>query len=334
MNWVLIAGLLFAYISPHVNPSKTWIFSIFGLLYPILFILNIGFILVWIVLDYKKIIYSLLTLIIGLPYIQGLVGFHYSTTETKDDITVMSYNIKHLSGLKKMDLDHFRQFLKNHEEVDVFCFQESSVRVKKILREVFPGFQMAEVKNGTLIYSKYPIVKWEEIDFGTTINSCIWADLKIRNDTLRIYTTHLLSNNLPMRKIESITPANIQEKKNWKPIKTSIKRYVKTSKTRASQAQKVKNHINRCPYNVIICGDFNEGPLSYTYNLLADGLCDAFEEKGRFVSTTYAGKLPFLRIDYILHDRDLIATGFDVIHVRYSDHFPIKASFKPNPKGF
>ena len=37
---------------------------------------------------------------------------------------------------------------------------------------------------------------------------------------------------------------------------------------RVSEALKIKKHINKSPYPVIVCGDFNDTPLSYTYSTL------------------------------------------------------------------
>ena len=79
------------------------------------------------------------------------------------------------------------------------------------------------------------------------------------------------------------------------------------------------------PYPVVVCGDFNDTPLSYTYKKIKKELKDAFIEKGRGLGHTYIGEFPSFRIDYILHSDDLETVGYQRDMVTYSDHYPIKA---------
>jgi endonuclease/exonuclease/phosphatase family metal-dependent hydrolase len=97
---------------------------------------------------------------------------------------------------------------------------------------------------------------------------------------------------------------------------------------RASQAQVVKSYIDRSPYPVIVLGDFNDTPVSYAYTKIRKGLNDAFVKSGFGAGFTYRGNYPPNRIDYILYDNNLISTKFDILKVKYSDHYPILASFR------
>ena len=121
------------------------------------------------------------------------------------------------------------------------------------------------------------ITKYKEINRGFVhnMNSCIYTDI-ILNDTIRIYNIHLQSN--------------------W--IKTMKLSY----QTRANEAVIIKKHIDNSPYPVIICGDFNDTPISYTYTKISNNLSDAFKQSGIGIGSSYIG-VPFLRIDYILHDK-------------------------------
>ncbi|MDP4224071.1 MAG: endonuclease/exonuclease/phosphatase family protein, partial [Bacteroidota bacterium] len=99
---------------------------------------------------------------------------------------------------------------------------------------------------------------------------------------------------------------------------------------RASQAEAVKVKIETSPYPVIVAGDFNDTPISYTYRTLGKGLNDAFVASGYGAGFTYKGNYPPNRIDYILYDNKLECRQFDIIKVRYSDHYPIIAYFRKN----
>jgi endonuclease/exonuclease/phosphatase family metal-dependent hydrolase len=97
---------------------------------------------------------------------------------------------------------------------------------------------------------------------------------------------------------------------------------------RANQAKVVKDHINRSPYPVIVLGDFNDTPVSYAYTKIRKGLNDSFVNSGYGAGFTYRGNYPANRIDYILYDDALINSFFEIIKVKYSDHYPIISYFR------
>ena len=97
---------------------------------------------------------------------------------------------------------------------------------------------------------------------------------------------------------------------------------------RAHQADVLSDHIHTSPYPVIVCGDFNDTPVSYTYHKIRGDLVDAFIESGRGIGNTYSGMFPSYRIDYILHSRNLRSGGFETVRVDYSDHFPVSCLFE------
>jgi endonuclease/exonuclease/phosphatase family metal-dependent hydrolase len=97
---------------------------------------------------------------------------------------------------------------------------------------------------------------------------------------------------------------------------------------RAEQAEQLRAHILSSPHPVIVCGDFNDTPNSYTYHHIAAGLTDAFEEKGFGLGTTFGGALPMLRIDYLLTDPGIRVHDCRVVRdTEWSDHYPVWGVF-------
>jgi endonuclease/exonuclease/phosphatase (EEP) superfamily protein YafD len=94
---------------------------------------------------------------------------------------------------------------------------------------------------------------------------------------------------------------------------------------RARQARTVSTHIRKCPYPVILCGDFNDTPNSYIYHLFGKQLNDSFTQAGFGISNTYNGFIPLFRIDYILYSNRFNAIYYSRGSVDLSDHFPIVA---------
>lgn len=95
--------------------------------------------------------------------------------------------------------------------------------------------------------------------------------------------------------------------------------YIKRSK----QVEIILSKIEQSPYPVLVCGDFNDTPVSYTYRKMTKELWDAFVESGNGTGSTYIGMFPFLRIDYILHSKELNAYQFETHSEELSDHHAI-----------
>ena len=57
---------------------------------------------------------------------------------------------------------------------------------------------------------------------------------------------------------------------------------------------------------------------------------DAFTESGAGFSSTYIGKMPNFRIDYILADKDFEIYNYKPYIMNFSDHKMISASVKIN----
>ncbi|MBN8693429.1 MAG: endonuclease/exonuclease/phosphatase family protein [Bacteroidetes bacterium] len=184
---------------------------------------------------------------------------------------------------------------------------------------------------GLATFSKYPIINKGTIVFNTKSNNiCIYSDLLINKDTVRVYNMHLQSISFSKQDYKFIDDAldsddAQDELENSKSILRRLKRaFVK----RAEQAEKVAYSIKNCPYKVIVCGDFNDTPASYAYRIISKELKDAFVEKGSGFGRTYEGKFPKFRIDYILHDKEIKCNAFEVCDETFTDHYPITGYFQ------
>ena len=97
---------------------------------------------------------------------------------------------------------------------------------------------------------------------------------------------------------------------------------------RAKQSRILAEHISQSPYPTMVCGDFNDTPVSYCYQTVSKNLTDAFVSCRRGIGQTYVGKIPLLRIDYIFHSKDIESLSFKIHPENYSDHHPISTEFR------
>ncbi len=181
---------------------------------------------------------------------------------------------------------------------------------------------------GLAIYSDYPIIATHKIDIpGGRENTCIYADLKINNQTVRVFNMHLQSLYFAKQDYKYLDNISLESDTDLVGARRIVAKIKHAYDRRGRQSDMIQAEINQSPYPVIICGDFNDTPSSYAYNTLGHNLKDAFVEKGNWLGTTYAGPLPWFRIDYIFCSQSLNVQNFEVLKKPYSDHYPIMASF-------
>ncbi|MEM6963277.1 MAG: endonuclease/exonuclease/phosphatase family protein [Bacteroidota bacterium] len=333
LNVLVIFATFFSYLSPLVNPNQFWIFSFFGLIYPWLLLSNIIFIIYWGIKKRKYLLFSLGSIVLGWGHFKSFVGFNFATQIPSEKVvTIGSYNIHGLIQIqrekdkaeKKKQMADLKQLLDAQKKVDILCTQETgSLGFRFIEENLNLPFVHTIKGKGAAIFSKYQILNFGEIDFDKTTNSCLWADIKIENETFRVYSVHLQSNHVSTVATKVIKEKEIGKKETFKDVKSMMGRFRFFVKVRVNQAQSIADHMNNCPYPIILCGDFNDTPQSYTYQILTQNLKDTFKEKGRGLGTTYAGSIPALRIDYILTDEELMIYSHEILRTNYSDHYPV-----------
>lgn len=348
--------LLFAYLilvffvisvfSPYVSPARYWFPAFAGLMFPYLFALLIIFFFLLLLRRYK------IHLLIFIPFLVAgflLMGRYYKTgwfNSKKKDLSyfkVMSFNVRlfDLYNWKSNDVNRKKifQYLLS-ENPDIVCFQEyyfqkggnfaTTTYLKNTLaannvHTVFPVINKNRYFFGIATFSKYPVVNKGEISFKGTTNTVIYTDIATPGDTIRVYNCHLESIRLSHEDYKFIDKFDLEvNKKEVQETKSILRRLKKSFVKRTGQINLLTEHIKSCRYPVIVCGDFNDTPVSYSYRKLTQLLRDSFSESGKGSGTTYNGKFPLLRIDYIFHDKKFHSYNFRTDAINLSDHFPIK----------
>ena len=182
-----------------------------------------------------------------------------------------------------------------------------------------------ENKRALAIFSRYPIQEIETKYFGNKSNGFQSVDLQLDGQKVRLLNIHLQTNAISVMADKVASEGNLQEKETWLNIRGIMGRYRRSARKRATQAKEIAGHINQSPYPTLVCGDFNDVPQSYTYYTVSSGLQDAFKRKGRGLGITYAGKIPGLRIDYILANHQFKILDHRILDSNFSDHYPVKS---------
>jgi endonuclease/exonuclease/phosphatase family metal-dependent hydrolase len=178
--------------------------------------------------------------------------------------------------------------------------------------------------SGLVIFSKYKAVNKGKLKISGSRTFGIYTDLLIDGDTIRIFNIHLASIRLQDSDIDFVLNPDFNNKQELKQHSSSI--YGKLNKAfrlRELQMKHIISEVKKSPYAVILSGDFNDTPSSYVYHQLNKVLTDGFVEKGNRLSRTYAGELPYLRIDYTFASSQFAFKCYHRVIQYYSDHFPV-----------
>lgn len=348
LNTIAAIALCFSYLSNFINPARIWEFAFFGLAFPYLFTINFGFFLFWWWRRNWFALVGLIVLVLGINYSGRYIQFRFLNNKKIDgpSIKLVSYNVRIFNYFEWEEKRSVRDSIISYlsaEHPDIVCFQEffsqngetrlSEQNIKQQLKD-FPHahieysytFNTGKSKFGIATFSKFPIVHAGKIKFNKSFNSCIFSDIKMNNDTFRVYNIHLQSIQLNKNNydvMDSILYINSKKINEVKNVTSQLKRaYI----SRAEQTTAIVNHMKSSPYPVILCGDFNDTPVSYTYHQLLGEKKDAYRESGSGVGNTYRGKLPSFRIDYIFYTNDFISFDYKTEKIELSDHYPVSTS--------
>jgi len=342
---ILFASILAGYISPENMPYL----SIFSLGFPYFIVFNLGFFIFWGFLKHRYALISLSVLLLSIPNLFNTFKFlpaQQKNTPEKS-LTVMSYNVR------VFDLYNWSQNKKTRDKIfalirkenpDIACFQEYFNNTKKyfpvydslITNQRFNNTHQyfnVKLKNGhnfgIATYSTYPIIKKQEILFNGTHNLAIATDIKVNNDTLRVFNCHLESVRFLAEDYQFIDSLTLlSEDRGRKGFVSLATRLIGASKKRAHQTDILFAEITKSPYPVILCGDFNDPPTSYTYKKINSILNDSFIHIKPFSGGTYKRFFLPLRIDYIMHQSEINCTSFKTIKSSLSDHYPIVGKYQ------
>jgi len=314
---VLICNVLLVFGSIFMFKASNLIQFVFSILLPVLFFFNTILCVCFLLRRKKTYILFLISIVIFVLKFDSFFQLNLPISMSSDvnTLAVLSYNVNSVTNSRR---DKVISFI-NQTNPDILCFQESEKDFKDDLKSY--QFVFKPKKSTLAIYSKYPIFNSGYINFPASLNGALYIDIKINNDSLRIYNLHLQSFKVPLKFFDH------KEMRSYSLLTSRIR---KAEKIRANQVITVKKHIDKFKGKVVICGDFNSTQYSLTYNFLKSFRKDSFIEAGFGLGTTYnLYNFPF-RIDYILVDKTIKILSHQNFKLRISDHEPILSTLKPN----
>ena len=347
VNILFALFLLFSYLSVHIDPDFIALPALFGLAYPYLLLVNIIFAIAWAVTLRWEALVSVIVILAGFTHFSNYIKIQKPSGDKTGTFQVQSYNVRlfnYFEGRSTSSSEKRILELLRNQGADIICLQEIYImgdpgQKEREIRSALGGKYFSHFKvigsgknryYGIATFSRFPIINRGDIVHDKSSSLSIYSDLLAGKDTIRVFNNHLQSFRL--HRMERTFLNELVETSDDKEtlneivsISSSLRKgFVK----RASQAQSVKVMLGKSPYPVIVAGDFNDTPVSYSYRKIRKGLNDSFVSSGYGAGFTYKGNYPPNRIDYILYDDALECRHFDILKVKYSDHYPIVAYFR------
>lgn len=345
--FLLSLALFLGSLAPFISPKTFSLPNFFALVLPFLFFANLVVLIYWSLRSrlsaYIPLFGLLGALISYTNRIYNNLTNYEVPTEAAKELKILTYNVNLFHLYSWADTPPtFREIAREIErvEADIVCLQEFTTSditfPDSLARKLFHKAQRvhytqhhAHLHHGLALFSRFPIVHSEVLSFDESYNATIVVDLKIENDTVRVYNCHFQSFRLHRNNIRFIQSPQLATKASFLfEVKDILKKLHTTFQQQAEQVAKVKQHIVQSPYPTIVCGDFNTTPYTYTYSQLSRGLYDTFLEYGRGYGATFYTFLLPMRIDFILHSQGFFPTELRTLPLPYSDHSPVFATLR------
>ncbi len=301
----------------------------------------------WLTKRAKRALLPLTVLLLGYGFFKRTFTAHEPQASLQPTIKILNYNVYGMYSneyeANKEKVEKLKKFIKN-DDADIKVFQEFySNRDRKAYRTIdyldddhphhafLPLKQEIFDKNekmGLAIFSKYPIIHIEGEQYKNSANGYLIADIALPKDTIRVINLQLWSMGIRVGKVTG----KIREqdystaKREGRGILASLKKGFIQHKKEMDQ---INRFIQKSPYPILVMGDLNETPYGYAYGTIRERLKNAFEEAGSGFGFTLNRSPYLVRIDNQFFSDHFQILQFETLRkIKYTDHFPIKASYQ------
>ena len=331
------AALLVSYLALFFNPTDFPVVMFFGLYFIPILLLNLLLFLLALLRGRRALFVPLVAMLPSLLLADRFVKFgKEEATASENGVKVLTYNLgRYTGGGRKVtqneSVSGIRAYLAE-QDADIVCLQEFAVADTSALSPYLPDYPYrarhlfkGNRYFGNLTLSKYPIRHVESLTFPDSRNLCLVTDIDLGGRTLRVYNCHLESYSISFT---SLVKRLFHKDHFTDEVMQVHGRVREATRRRSEQVQKLLESESKSPWPNLVCGDFNDSPLSYTYHCLTRTKKDSFVEAGTGFSSSYSVLWPMLRIDYILLPQDYSALRHTTDRVPWSDHYPVTAEIK------
>ena len=312
-NVATVLVMLLVGYSDRLNPADHPLLSTLGMTLPVFLLINLVFLFFWLVFKWRMVWISVLGLVLAYVPISIYMPLNSSQDIPEGALKIISYNVCAYGGNFKYDdgFEKVRDYLVE-EKPDIVCIQED---IDTWRRYVFLHYEKTFAYNDTMviannpqsynalgIHSKYPIIHRERIAYPSKANGSVAWWLKVGDDTLIVVNNHFESCHLNkddraqyLQMIKGKMPRDSVREES----KLLLVKLAEANAKRSGQIRTVRQYaLDHGQYPMIVCGDFNDSPISYSRHAMAEVLTDCYATTGKGIGLSYNQKAFSFRIDH------------------------------------
>ncbi len=347
-NVATVLVMLLVGYSDRLNPADHPLLSTLGMTLPVFLLINLAFLFFWLVFKWRMVWISVLGLVLAYVPISIYMPLNSSQDIPEGALKIISYNVCAYGGNFKYDdgFEKVRDYLVE-EKPDIVCIQED---IDTWRRYVFLHYEKTFAYNDTMviannpqsynalgIHSKYPIIHRERIAYPSKANGSVAWWLKVGDDTLIVVNNHFESCHLNkddraqyLQMIKGKMPRDSVREES----KLLLVKLAEANAKRSGQIRTVRQYaLDHGQYPVIVCGDFNDSPISYSRHAMAEVLTDCYATTGKGIGLSYNQKAFSFRIDHFFCNDKLQPYRCEIDgKMDASDHNPLICWVKIAPK--
>ena len=265
----------------------------------------------------------------NLGYISAMVQLpDFKDSGDPHDIRIATLNVNGFRRLGSMPATaRAIAGMMNREQVDVLCLQEfmdsrefPADSIGKVFAPRMPYFLH---EGSAALVSRYPVIDHKYVRFADTSNDYLRADLLVGGDTVRLFAVHLQTSG-----IAQLRHRFRKDYDRDAPVEQILGELEHNSSIRAGQVGEIRAEMDASPYPVILAGDFNDTPSSYTYRTMKGDMTDGFRDSGSGYGGTFRYLGGVLRIDYIFYDDAFEGIRYYMPQEDVSDHKAVVAELR------
>lgn len=340
---LLAAITILASFAGKYHPAESTIMPLLGLALPFLIVANGVIVFLFLIMRKVHFLIPLLAIAANWNYLTTIFQYNNHPIIVADapTLTVATYNVHsfghEFTGYSCKELARYFE----ERQVDVICFQEFSGNQAFTTDSILNAFshwphRYLPQSDGHLqlaLFSLYPLKQTEHLLFPESANCSMMADIEAPGGTVTLFNCHLQTTSISQRRTTWSREMDYGDtRQKIQTTQEAAETLHGNLKKRAQQVDSLCQRIRQTEYPVILCGDLNSLPSSYTYRTFSTLLTDAFKEAGSGYIYTYRNAWRLLRIDYMFHSSHLRATEcFSLTQELCSDHNPVVTRFQYNP---
>lgn len=344
-----IAAILLLWLSvgvTYLNPEQYPRLSLLSLAFPVFLFTTVAFVIFWLIFKAKRVWIPLVGIAACFSFVRDYCPVNLPSEPADSSLTVLTFNTHGFGGSDAVDDEGNNlvvRYLVNRGD-DIICLQETyAMTYTNALTDSLKsrGYHEA-VHKGLTLYSRLPIIDSEALTYPTLNNSGFCAHLLWGTDTILLINNHFESNHFsPEMKQKYVDALEQTANRNGSystadsllgDVKPLLRLMAEAAPMRAAQVAVIDSIVSAwLPRPVILCGDFNDTPVSYTHRVLTRQLTSAFRESGNGLGLTFREQGFPVRIDHILFSPQhwtSHATRVDG-DMNLSDHRPISTVLSP-----